>query len=88
MEDAAFLILGAALLFLATLAGGWMVIVVGAAADGAPGCAVLVLAFWAVYLLGFLAEYPGPGLAAYAGLACGIWLGLRTAESGVTRSGR
>jgi hypothetical protein len=48
MEDAALTILGAALLFLATLAEGWAVIVVGAAAEGAPGWAVLVLAFWAI----------------------------------------
>jgi hypothetical protein len=80
MEDAAFVILGPGLLFLATMAGGWVVIVVGAGAEGAPGCAVLA---WLLGHLhpGFLVEYPGPGLAAYAGLACGISLGLRTAES-------
>jgi hypothetical protein len=48
--------------------------------------AALVLAFWAIYILGFLVA--GPGLAAYAGLACGIWLSLRTAESGGRRSRR
>jgi hypothetical protein len=88
MEDVAFTILGAGLFFLSALAGGWMVIVVGGAAEGAPGCAVLTLAFWAVYLLGFTVEHPLPGLAGFAGLACGIWLGVRTAESGPRRSGR